>query len=248
MAFFFARPPHFHFLNFRKAIGGIVGLCAVAIAAHSIRGFASTTPVHLQPTADDSSLVGQWSAPYQWPVVAAHAVLLDNGRILLWSDGNNVLVWDPATGSLTRAPSLSSNISDAGHIVRADGTPVIIGGSSGPASDVGIADTNLFDRYAELPTWAPSLNVRRWRPTATILGDGRVLVSGGSEDCGNCSVPLSEVYDPVTGTWTPLAGTQSTLGHYPFMFVLPDGRVIHAGGSEQPSATDALDVVMAAVL
>src|SRR5207249_1194214 len=50
------------------------------------------------------------------------------------------------------------------------------------------------------------------------------------------------IYDSKTLIWTPLADARSALGTYPFMFVLPDGRVIRAGGSERATATDVLDV------
>ncbi len=226
----------------RTTLFWLAGFCAVAIAAHSVRGSASMAPAQLQTPGNDPSLTGQWSAPDEWPVVAAHAVLLANGKILLWSDGDHVHVWDPATGSMTRTPSIASNISGAGHVNRADGVAAIVGGASGPASDAGIADTNVFDVAAETATWAPSLNLRRWRPTATTLGDGRILVSGGSDSCSTCGVRVPEIFDVAASTWTSLAGARSTLGHHPFMFVLPDGRVIRAGGSELPSTTEVLDV------
>jgi hypothetical protein len=56
---------------------------------------------------------------------------------------------------------------------------------------------------------------------ATLLPDGRVLVTGG---------PAPELYNPATGTWavtgqmnTPRAGATATL--------LPDGQVLAAGGT-----------------
>jgi hypothetical protein len=114
----------------RGAVAFVLCASAAATGAHSPRGFTSVELAGAQKAADDPSLVGSWSKPYNWPVVAGHAVLLQNGKVLLWSDGNNVQLWDPATGDLTRTPNAFNNISGAGHVTRADGTPMIIGGSS----------------------------------------------------------------------------------------------------------------------
>ena len=65
--------------------------------------------------------------------------------------------------------------------------------------------------------------------TATLLLDGRVLVTGGFRSDVNGVLASAEVYDPGTGTWTaapnmdtPRANQTATL--------LPDGRVLVAGG------------------
>jgi WD40 repeat protein len=62
--------------------------------------------------------------------------------------------------------------------------------------------------------------------TATLLNDGRVLVTGGSS---GTIVALCELYDPSTGAWTPTGGM--TEARYSFITVrLPDGTVLAAGG------------------
>ncbi|MCB0713230.1 MAG: T9SS type A sorting domain-containing protein [Ignavibacteriae bacterium] len=80
-----------------------------------------------------------------------------------------------------------------------------------------------------------SLRYRRFVHTATRLADGRVLVVGGScmsgeaEDPNNYNPP-SEIYDPVTETWSeapPLSTPR--WGHTAVL--LEDGRVLIAGGS-----------------
>ena len=64
----------------------------------------------------------------------------------------------------------------------------------------------------------------------------RVLIIGGND--GPTWVRQSEIYDPLTDTWSsaaplPVARTRFTAA------TLPDGRVLVAGGLEQPGpATD----------
>ena len=66
--------------------------------------------------------------------------------------------------------------------------------------------------------------------TATLLSDGRVLVTGGG---GDASVASSELFDPDTGAWTAtgdmIAGRQLFTAT-----LLEDGRVLVAGGVGEP--------------
>ena len=69
--------------------------------------------------------------------------------------------------------------------------------------------------------------------TATVLGDGRVLVTGG---IGNGVSPINSVdlYDPTTGTWAALGALNNKLRQHTAT-LLPSGRVLIAGGAG-PSA------------
>ena len=69
---------------------------------------------------------------------------------------------------------------------------------------------------------------------ATLLPDGKILVSGGTSGAGfnNPSTPVmaAEMWNPVTETWTTMAsGTIPRLYHSGAL-LLPDGRVFATGG------------------
>jgi WD40 repeat protein len=67
----------------------------------------------------------------------------------------------------------------------------------------------------------------RWHAQATLLPDGRVLVSGGY---GVPGVATADVYDPETGHFTPTGNlTTPRMGHT--QTLLPDGRVLVVGGT-----------------
>jgi hypothetical protein len=83
---------------------------------------------------------------------------------------------------------------------------------------------------------------RRWYPTSTTLPDGRVLVTSGAQTCLTCLADLPEIFDPATGRFTTVSSARLGVPYYPFMFVLPDGKVIDAGANENPVATSKLDV------
>ncbi|CAF4265361.1 unnamed protein product, partial [Rotaria sordida] len=66
----------------------------------------------------------------------------------------------------------------------------------------------------------------RYHHTATVLTNGKVLVSGGTNDS---ALNTAELYDPSTGTWTT-----TTNMNYPRRYhtasILTDGKVLVAGG------------------
>src|SRR5258705_8460668 len=69
---------------------------------------------------------------------------------------------------------------------------------------------------------------------AVRLGDGRVLVVGGHTADHSGTHAFAETYDPNTGAWS-LSGAMSTNPrYYPTVNLLPDGRVLVAGGGGGP--------------
>src|SRR5258707_13489045 len=64
--------------------------------------------------------------------------------------------------------------------------------------------------------------------TATLLSDGKVLVTGGVDSQG---VPIAsaEVFDPQSGQWTAVGPLTQALGDHTAT-LLPNGKVLVAGG------------------
>ena len=84
-------------------------------------------------------------------------------------------------------------------------------------------------------TFSPtgSMETARSSPTATALPDGRVLIAGGASGQAESSVALAsaELYDPATGTFSP-TGSLATARGLHTATLLPDGRVLIAGGND----------------
>jgi hypothetical protein len=74
------------------------------------------------------------------------------------------------------------------------------------------------------------MTTQRGYSTATLLPDGRVLVDGRGNNEAYSGGGSSELYDPVSGTFTATVGMfpQSEDGHTATL--LPDGTVLLAGG------------------
>jgi galactose oxidase-like protein/Big-like domain-containing protein/IPT/TIG domain-containing protein/3-keto-disaccharide hydrolase/Kelch motif protein len=192
------------------------------------------------PSAD-----GQWTAPFTWPIVAINLSVLKTGEVISWDGppadgGSSATLWSPATGNFTAVPNTSTNMFCNGMVQLSDGRLFAAGGHADWG--VGLTDSDIYDPVTRLWTKMSSMSFGRWYPTLTTLPDGRVLAISGSDRCETCPVPTPEVYDPVLNTWNALTNASLSLPLYPFMFVLPDGRVLEAGSVGSAIPTQVLDV------
>jgi hypothetical protein len=104
------------------------------------------------------------------------------------------------------------------------------GGGDPPTATVEMIDLN-----ASSPAWTSraSMPQPRRQNNATILPDGRVLVTGGSSsaDFNTEDGPKPAiVYDPVANSWATWATESDYRGYHSTALLLPDGRVLSSGG------------------
>jgi len=210
-----------------------------ALTAFEI-GADMQAPVVAGPPPAGPEATGEFSGVINWPLVPVHIASLSNGRIAVW-DGfdaaiNSERVWDPNTGTFDPIPN-GRNLFCSAHVTLPDGRLFIAGGHL-EAND-GLKDTWLFTPSDRSWFRGPDMANGRWYPTATTLPDGRVLVVSGDNitlnapgqtvPLTNASQTLPEIYDVDRNTWAPLTAAQRRMPLYPFMFVLPNGKVFDAG-------------------
>ena len=65
----------------------------------------------------------------------------------------------------------------------------------------------------------------RWYATATTLGDGKVLVTSGSNRTSTDIVPIPELYSPQPTRWKELTPASRSIPYYSFVYQLANGKV-----------------------
>jgi chitodextrinase len=189
--------------------------------------------------------VGQWGPPIPLPAVAIHSALLPSGRILLWqgdfAKGGQQYVLDPQTGAVTNVPEAAADLFCAGQAVLADGRVLVVGGTA-TDEGLGIPDITAFDWQNESWKALAPMHFPRWYATATTLSDGKVLAMSGYNKNSGDIVTVPELYSPGTNSWQSLTAASRSMETYPFIYQLPDGRIVHLGGSEYPTVSEVLDL------
>lgn len=125
----------------------------------------------------------------------------------------------------------SINRDYGGHAIYDIGKMLVAGG--GPSTkDARVIDFN--GATPQVTATSPMANGRR-QFNLTVLADGSVLATGGNSS-GASLVDLSagvypaEQWNPATGQWKTLAAMQITRQYHSTALLLPDGRVLSAGG------------------
>jgi Domain of unknown function (DUF1929)/Bacterial Ig-like domain len=125
----------------------------------------------------------------------------------------------------------SLNRDYGGHALYDVGKILVAGG--GPSSTNGSV-INVNGATPQVSVTAPMAYGRR-QHNLTVLADGTVLATGGNSsgaglvDLNNGVYP-AELWNPATGTWRTLAAMRVTRQYHSTALLLPDARVLSAGG------------------
>jgi hypothetical protein len=176
------------------------------------------------------------------------AALLDNGKVLIagglgpeWHFLSSAELYDPATGRFL--PTGDMFVARESHVaVRLlDGRVLIVGGHRDRREAIKLhASAETYDPNTGVFSRVGDMGVRRHKHDAVLLLDGRVLITGGSDERDSRGVyDSSEFFDPKTGAFT--AGPQMKLGRYKHAgssLLLPNGLVLISGGAPQAEIYD----------
>ena len=176
----------------------------------------------------------------------ARATLLPNGLVLVFGGpysnaSTNSELFDPANETFTATGSYSGERSLFASAQLANGEVLIAGGQGAFVNGVAPYFTSAEIYNPTDGTWraAGSLRQNRVSGSATLLADGRVLITGGSGRVNNigASVARAEIYDPQADAWSlasPMNLPRSGGGTR-----LDDGRVLISGGLVSTAIADA---------
>jgi hypothetical protein len=149
------------------------------------------------------------------------------------------------TGTWTTVGNFNYNgTRDYGSAVYYDGKVMIAGGDGSLSNAPATNTAEVIDLTASNPQWTntSSLAFARRQFNLTLLPDGKVLATGGSKGFGfdNASFPVfqTEMWDPATGKWTTMASISVYRGYHSTALLLPDGRVVSAGGEQTGASAE----------
>ena len=115
------------------------------------------------------------------------ATLLADGRVLVTGGGGGFVVrssaelYDPATGLWSAAGSMTEIRATHTATLLPDGKVLVAGGANGIGDKHVTSTAELYDPATRLWTPTGSLALPRKFHMATLLLDGRVLVTGGTD-------------------------------------------------------------------
>ncbi len=191
------------------------------------------------------------------PRIETSATLLPDGRVLVaggvdvWDEALSTCeLYDPATNRWEPADSFGNGW---GHTATAlaDGRVLVVGGFDDDWELLPIGYASLYDPQTGRWSSAGELKEARALHAATLLADGRVLVTGGIwHDQGVAggyyrtgTLASSEIYDPVTNRWSSGADIGDARSAHTAT-LLADGSMLLAGGMRYIRQIPALGAVV----
>jgi hypothetical protein len=219
---------------------------------HCIGGIASA---ELYDASGSFAPTGTLNAPRY----AHTAALLQNGKVLVaggFGDTtdcqdvgvqaqNTAELYDPVTGSFIKTGNMGISRGEHTATVLTNGKVLIAGGGDQGSGGTGSASAELYDQStgAFIPTG--SMTVARFRHTATLLKNGKVLVVGGVPVDSSNPTATAEVYDPTTGSFT-VTGSMTTAREEHTATLLANGKVLIVGGESPVTGSSDLQATATA--
>jgi Domain of unknown function (DUF1929)/Bacterial Ig domain/Divergent InlB B-repeat domain len=169
---------------------------------------------------------------------------LPNGKVLAISpEHGGVQLFDPVAVTWTRLNSTPITLGSAvqyrpGKVLMSGGGATFLSSANGKTA---VMDTNVTPL-----TWrsTASMSVGRYMHNLVMLPTGKVLAVGGAGALDQQIVtpgPLSpELWDPNTETWATLAAMAVPRMYHSIAILLPDGRVLAAGGGRNGNSVNQL--------
>jgi hypothetical protein len=168
---------------------------------------------------------------------------LSDGRILDAGPDLTTRVIDPTTWTWS---TIGTSPFDGGSAVMYLPDKIMKSGSYANPDYYGTyaynttANTAVLDMTQPSPSWRSTapMNYPRAYQNLTLLPDGTVLASGGETssdgtDLSKAVLP-AEIWNPTTETWKVVASLTTGREYHSTALLLPDGRVLMAGGGQLP--------------
>ncbi|AUX23564.1 uncharacterized protein SOCEGT47_040910 [Sorangium cellulosum] len=202
------------------------------VLAAGADGVSHTSADLYDPATDTWTEAAPMAGSHRWHTLTR----LGNDKVLVAGDSSttvatNAELYDPATDTWSSVGSSTVSRYEHTATLLADGKVLLIGGRQAGTSSTLLATTALYDPATNTWTAKASMSAPRFGHTATLLGSGEVLVTGGFSTTAYAAT--AEIYDPATDTWSP-ATSMSSARMYHTATLLSDGDVLILGGESSP--------------
>jgi len=163
------------------------------------------------------------------------ATLLNNGMVLIAGGANHggtlasAELYDPTTETFTATGSMNTGRYFATATLLNNGKVLIAGGFTTATDLTVLGSAELYDPTTGIFTITGSLNTAVGQQAATLLNNGKVLISGG-DTASFVPTTSAELYDPATETFST-TGSANIARRFHTATLLNNGLVLIAGGN-----------------
>jgi len=178
------------------------------------------------PATGSFSKTGGMGNPRYWHT----ATLLTNGQVLITGGRGGLAsaeLFDPLSGTFAPTGDMASARVFHTATLLNNGKVLIVGGEDANDAGIAFATAELFDPASGTFSPTGSMGTARAAHAATLLTNGKVLVTGGGN--GN-PIATAELYDPISGTFSP-TGDMATARESHSATLLKTGKVLITGGT-----------------
>jgi N-acetylneuraminic acid mutarotase len=171
------------------------------------------------------------------------AVLLAGGKVLLaggvgagWTFLAEAEIYDPSTNTFTKTGNMSAARESHTATLLKDGRVLITGGHRGRRQEMTVYQSaEIYNPATGAFTITANLTVRRHKHDAVLLGDGRVLIVGGSDERdARGAYRAAEIYNPSKNSFEKT--DDMNMSRYKLQgtaVLLKNGKILIAGGAAQ---------------
>lgn len=225
----------------------------VTFSGQITSGNYANTPEMFDPASGQSSTL-PIATPQLREIQYPQTSVLPNGKLLVIStEQGGVMIFDPVTNAWTQAGTTQvpygvwTSFAPGKYLITGGGTTFDSYNPSTPGPSQRTA--RVLDMTNGSPVWSdasPMANARSFH-NVTMLPTGQALAVGGStvvNDYSSTGTQTAELWDPVSTTWTSMASPARPRMYHSVSMLMPDGRVLSAGGGRLAPAPDQLNMQM----
>lgn len=216
--------------KYKAGISSATQNCAITAGASGVIATSNVSNVNVSCGMDSYTAGGAMvTARYDGTFT-----MLNNGKVLATggASANSTLaeLYDPATNTWTATGAMGTTRAVHTATLLPNGKVLVTGGRVGNGAGVSTATTEIYDPATGLWTAAAPMAAARGNHTATLLNNGKVLVTAGYDAGALITLTSAELYDPATNTWAaaqPLLLAASSHN----ATLLSNGKVLVTGGN-----------------